>query len=1128
MKNLLTLAAALVAAAVTAAEPKFGKEALSIDMGGGKTASLYFPEVNSAKPTKTSVSGSTAEFSYASGAKLVLEEFADHVRYSLPSAPGVKNVKFHLVLPTSLAGANWKIGSKGGTFPSAKGGVKLFQGNAGDMAIEGAGVKFAVRLPVDFCWSELQDLRTWNWNAFGLMFTTPYNADHRVVVIPFGPDASKFASVKSKAEQAFFAKHGKSGGRSSGGTGKAEIPTMRVSMGGDGVGISCGSMGSFKLAHPRLAIGGEARSKPIETKLEGNVCTLKFKGGGVLKATLRDRTVSYELAAVPQGYKSPFQEMFVPFNFNQGGKWTVDGTTGAYPLVKGGAKLYQGNGSRVAVTDPNNATLALKFSVAPYVEVQDNREWGWSIFYNGFHLPGGLRNWSVNLSLDTSAFARKRLLDKFGQVPREFAGKIKSEAELEADVKTEAAYYKSLAFRQKLAEKGYKLDSFGGLAGEGAKMGLRKTGFFHCEKKTVKGRERWYLVDPEGNPFFHLGICGFGASDDYTNVEGRQDAFEWLPPHEGPMARAWKDAPGSWWNSRAVSFYKANVIRKYGSYDDATMSERFVDRVREIGFNSVGAFSGRPAAVESRNFPYVTFVPLGSPKMIPSIRGMFDPFDEKSVAEVTKAMKGCAARANDPLLIGLFLANEQGLEDIPRAVPALNATYAAKREFVKFLGKKYGTIAAFNAAWNAKEPDFKALEDKGLAVVTKPAFADVRAFTEIFLEAYYSLIERNFRANDPNHMLIGNRWQPGTANDEILCRVCGKYMDVVSINYYTGGVDRKFINRIYEWSGRKPQFWSEFYYTSTKESNCSPASHDLETQAKRGMAYRNYLEDGADLGFLVGIEWFTLIDQAATGRFFEGQNGERNNTGLFNVADRPYRDMWQQMLQAHLDVYPVWFGLAEPWKFDDPRYNGKGDATRRCSIGHPIAPMAVDGKQDGYPLRPPERISSSRIVMGRDAEGLEATFKGAWDKDNLYLLVTIKDRTPMCNRHSGDRLWNGDGIELFLGAEEIEKGGPMLFTDRQIMISGAKSDDFFVPRVAKQPAIRSKVVPTADGEGYVLECAIPWSAIDWTPVENATILFDIAIDDAPANADRKVQLMWNGSQRNSSDRSHWGRLTLVP
>ena len=96
------------------------------------------------------------------------------------------------------------------------------------------------------------------------------------------------------------------------------------------------------------------------------------------------------------------------------------------------------------------------------------------------------------------------------------------------------------------------------------------------------------------------------------------------------------------------------------------------------------------------------------------------------------------------------------------------------------------------------------------------------------------------------------------------------------------------------------------------------------------------------------------------------------------------------------------------------------------------------------------------------------------------------------------------------------------------MISGAKSDDFFVPRVAKQPAIRSKVVPTADGEGYVLECAIPWSAIDWTPVENATILFDIAIDDAPANADRKVQLMWNGSQRNSSDRSHWGRLTLVP
>ena len=85
------------------------------------------------------------------------------------------------------------------------------------------------------------------------------------------------------------------------------------------------------------------------------------------------------------------------------------------------------------------------------------------------------------------------------------------------------------------------------------------------------------------------------------------------------------------------------------------------------------------------------------------------------------------------------------------------------------------------------------------------------------------------------------------------------------------------------------------------------------------MAYRNYVEGAAALGFVVGIEWFTLIDQAATGRFFEGQNGERANTGLFNVLDRPYKDMLGQKLEAHLDIYPVWFGRQDAWKSSGSR-----------------------------------------------------------------------------------------------------------------------------------------------------------------------------------------------------------------
>ena len=94
------------------------------------------------------------------------------------------------------------------------------------------------------------------------------------------------------------------------------------------------------------------------------------------------------------------------------------------------------------------------------------------------------------------------------------------------------------------------LDTFGGLPGSGAKLGLKRSGFFHVEKKG----DRWILVDPDGNAFFHLGICGFNPSDDYTYVAGRERVYEWLPAHDGEFAdaRFTPTATGTRWPSRST------------------------------------------------------------------------------------------------------------------------------------------------------------------------------------------------------------------------------------------------------------------------------------------------------------------------------------------------------------------------------------------------------------------------------------------------------------------------------------------------------------------------------------------------------------------------------------------------
>ena len=283
------------------------------------------------------------------------------------------------------------------------------------------------------------------------------------------------------------------------------------------------------------------------------------------------------------------------------------------------------------------------------------------------------------------------------------------------------------------------------------------------------------------------------------------------------------------------------------------------------------------------------------------------------------------------------------------------------------------------------------------------------------------------------------------------------------------------------------------------------------------------------LGFVVGIEWFTLLDQAVTGRFFEGLNGERANTGLFNVADRPYRDLFAGMAATHNAIYDVWLNGKAPYRLDDPRFSGKaGNGTRTVMAGHPTGPMAIDGQLTGWPGRPPERIGTDRLVAGRETGGVEASFKVSWDDKNLYLLANVTDPTPMKNEQSGENLWNADALEVFIGSEKIDQGGTLLFTDLHILLGAGKNHQTHVANAAKQPVIATSVTPAVDGKGYTLEAAIPWSALDITPHEGQSLLFDLALGNSTDGKSRSSQLVWNGGSRNSSDRSAWGRLSLVP
>ena len=769
--------------------------------------------------------------------------------------------------------------------------------------------------------------------------------------------------------------------------------------------------------------------------------------------------------------------------------------------------------------------LTLDLPAYTYQQLQDNREWNWAIYEWTAFMPYDPANPRLTLKITGSVAAggEKRVIvaDRYGQDRElDFPGKVKSDAELHDEVAADEIYYSGL--------QPPATDEYGGLPGSGAKYALHRTGYFHMEHVGAKD----VLVNPDGNATFHLGICGFQPSDDYTYIEGRESSYEWLPSYDSEFKSAFMADP--YWSHRAISFYVANLIRKYGEpYNQEAWADRIIPRVRKWGFNASGAFSSVTDAQRRAHLPYVSFLPLGPGELgapIPGINGLYDPFDVGARAKMDQLFaERVASGAGDSLLVGYFLANEQAFEDIPRVVPSLIAGQACKQELVRMLQQKYGGIAAFNQAWGMQAADFAGLASTGLPVTTPAAAADVAVFTGQFITEYYRDIAETFHKYDKNHLLIGNRWQPGTANNEQLCRIAGQYLDVVSVNYYTYGLDGAFLNRIHTWSGGKPMMLSEYYWAAHADTGL-PGGKQVKNQRERGLAYRNYVEQAAALGYVVGIEWFTLIDQARTGRFFEKYTGEKANTGLLSVADRPYKDCLAEMSLANYHVYDVLLGQQPPFHYDNPLFQSTGTAIQMASIPRAVGAIRLDGRREGWPGIPPERISPSRLVEGADAQGVEGVFRLCWDDANLYVMVEVTDPTPMKNLNKGASIWAGDGVELFLGHEQVEQPGSLLFTDRQILLSAGNADgqaQWYFANAPQQVPLKLVVLPNVNGQGYTLEAAIPFSSLGFTPQDGESLAFDLAIDNSTDGSNRTAQLVWNGTARNSADRTHWGRALLT-
>jgi hypothetical protein len=471
---------------------------------------------------------------------------------------------------------------------------------------------------------------------------------------------------------------------------------------------------------------------------------------------------------------------------------------------------------------------------------------------------------------DDDILDRKPLIDRYGQwIPENWPDKAHSDEQLRA-----------LWDRDRAVSTEYPFCELGGMRDRV----LPATGFFRVERVD----DRWILVDPHGHPFFSAGmdLVGWSQGSFATDVSGREFVYEELPPN-GP---AWL-RPG-----RHVSFYAANIMRRFGERWEEKWTGHILDRLRSWGFNTIANWSDRELAVNSE-MPYV--LPLSgwtTEKVFPFPYDFPDVFSE----EFERNVDAAARRQVEPLkddanLIGWFVGNE------PK------------------WARPFGSLVPF-ADMVLEDPEDSATKRKLRELLAaNPDRAD--EIKEEFLftcgEKYFTTIREAIRRYDPNHLNLGIRFAGGA--DERWLRMSGMF-DVFSINIYspTFRPEPEAVARFAELSGL-PVMIGEFTAAAPGRGlqGLFYYVHKVRDQTERGKAYRYYVEHAAADPNIIGAHWFQMVDDLPTGR---PSDQERLNYGFINVIDLPYPDLVEAARETHRRLYDLVFGKTEPYG-EKPRSN---------------------------------------------------------------------------------------------------------------------------------------------------------------------------------------------------------------
>ena len=480
------------------------------------------------------------------------------------------------------------------------------------------------------------------------------------------------------------------------------------------------------------------------------------------------------------------------------------------------------------------------------------------------------------------------VVDKLGQLKtRGWPGKTASEEEMIEKLHTEFSRYP-------------KDNTYAGWSRFGGDTSVQweATGYF----RTHHDGKRWFLVDPEGYRFISTGMdcCIPGEKTFYTDIENLFDEL----PDEKTFAEAYEKDQflSGVFHGDFVCWPIVNMKRAFGGSWEDKWTKLTKNRLIDWGFTTIGNWSD-PNFIQKAELPFVW--PLEdfptTKKLI--FRDFPDVYDDEYQRNSNTFAEQMKAFVGNPYMIGYFLRNEPTWAFVQNLLIAEKllespADTVSKQVFIQELKDKYNTVEKLNEAWNQGYRSFDDLNrpQQNIAAFSDAARRDAEDFSRKMIRRYVTLPSKACKAVDPDHMNLGMRYS--MLVDPILLEGYENF-DVFSLNGYQESPYEE-VQQAGEMTGM-PVIIGEFHFGAPDAGLLSAGICSVATQKDRGLAYRQYYENGMNSPYFVGAHYFILNDQPVLGRF----DGENMQNGMVDVCQQPYEVCIAEVKKTNLEIYEI-------------------------------------------------------------------------------------------------------------------------------------------------------------------------------------------------------------------------------